>query len=103
MTNAMRTSFLQIVFPNPRDVKNFMFIKGLVFTNSCYPFCLKKNGTKLMGEVDVYLPPDLYNNNKSFLKNINETGEVANDSDALSYIRSQLRDPTYTVSKIYGF
>ena len=42
MTNAMRTSFSQIVFPNARDVKNFMFIKGLVFANSCYPFCLKK-------------------------------------------------------------
>ena len=66
-------------------------------------FVWKKNDTKVMGEVDVYLSPDLYNNNKSFLKNINETGEVANDSNALSYIRSQLRDPTYTVSKIYGF
>ena len=47
-----------------------------------------------MGEVDVYLSPNLYNNNKSFLKNINETGEVAIDSNALSYIRSQVRDPT---------
>ena len=56
-----------------------------------------------MGEVDVYLSPNLYNNNKSFLKNINETGEVAIDSNALSYIRSQLRDPTQTISKIYGF
>ena len=56
-----------------------------------------------MGEVDVYLSTDLYNNNKLFLKNINGTGEVANYSNALSYIRSQLRDPTCTVSKIYGF
>ena len=56
-----------------------------------------------MGEVDVYLSPDLYNNNKSFLKNINETGEDAIDSNMLSYIRGQLRDSTYTISKIYGF
>ena len=42
---------------------------------------MKKDGTKqmLMGEVDVYLSPELYNNNKSFLKNINEIGEVAID------------------------
>ena len=39
-----------------------------------------------MGEVDVYLSPDLYNNNKSFLKKINETGEVAIYSNMLSYI-----------------
>ena len=56
-----------------------------------------------MGEVDLYLSPDLYNNNKSFLKNINEIGDVAIDSDVLSYIRGQLRDSIYTISKIYGF
>ena len=55
-----------------------------------------------MGEVDIYLSPGLYNN-KLFLKNINETSEVTTDSNALSYIRSQLSDPTDTISKIYGF
>ena len=80
-----------------------MFVKSLVFSSSRLPILFEKNnnkknqkksGTILMGEVDVYLSPNLYNNNKSFLKNINETGEVAIDSNALSYIRSQLRDPT---------
>ena len=50
-----------------------------------------------MREVDVYLSPDLYNNNKPFLKNIQETGEVTIDSNVLSYIRRQLSDPTYTI------
>ena len=36
-----------------------------------------------MGEVDVYLSPELYNNNKQFLKNINKIGEVTIDSNAL--------------------
>ena len=78
-------------------VKNFTFVKSLVFANSHYLFCLNKNGTILMGEVDVYLSPDLCNNNKSFLKNIQETGEVTIDSNVLSYIRRQLSDPTYTI------
>ena len=56
-----------------------------------------------MGEADVYLSSDLYNNNKSFLKNINKTGKVPIDSNMLSYIRGQLRYSTYTISKIYGF
>ena len=56
-----------------------------------------------MGEVDVYLSPDPYNNNKSFLKNINETGEFEIGSNMLSYIIGQLRDSTHLISKIYGF
>ena len=56
-----------------------------------------------MAEVDVYLSPDLYNNDKSFLKNIIELGEVAIDSNMVSHIRAKLRDLTYTTSKIYGF
>ena len=82
-----------------------MFVKIWVFASQRYSFYLKKDGTKLMlmGEVDVYLSPDLYNINKSFLKNINETGEVAIDSNMLSYIRAQLRDSTYAISKTYGF
>ena len=99
--------FFDIVFPNPTEVKNFMFVKSLVFASKCYPFYLKKDGTNtkliLMGEIDVYLFPDLYNNNKSFLKSINETGEVAIDSNMLSYIREQSRDSTYAISKIYDF
>ena len=97
--------FFNIVFPNPTEVKVFMFVKSWVFASQRYPFYLRKDGTKLilMGEVHVYLSPDLCNNNKSFLKNISETGEVAIDSNMLSYIRGQLRDSTYTISKIYGF
>ena len=56
-----------------------------------------------MGEVDVYLSPDPYNNNKSFLKNINETGEFEIGSNMLSYIIGQLRYSTHPISKIYGF
>ena len=99
--------FFDIVFPNPTEVKNFMFVKSLVFASKCYPFYLKKDGTNtkliLLGEIDVYLFPDLYNNNKSFLKSINETGEVAIDSNMFSYIREQSRDSTYTISKTYDF
>ena len=60
--------FSDITFPNPTEVKNFMFVKGWIFTSQRCPFYLKKGSAKLvlMGEVDLYLSPDLYNNNKSF-------------------------------------
>ena len=40
--------FFDIVFPNPTDVKDYMFVKSLVFANGRYPFYLKKkeNGTR---------------------------------------------------------
>ena len=65
-TNDKRNAyefFFDIVFPNPTEVKNLMFVKTWIFASQRYPFYLKKDGTKLvlMGEVDVYLPPDLYN------------------------------------------
>ena len=83
-TNDKRNAyelFFDIVFPDPTEVRNFMFVKTWIFASQPYPFSLKKDGTKLMlmEEVDVYLSPELYNNNKSFFKNINETGEVAID------------------------
>ena len=100
----MRTSFFfDVVFLNPTDVKKFMFVKDLIFAGSRYRFCLNKTGTKLLGEVDVHLSPHLHNNNKSFLKSTTETGEVAFDLNALSYMRRKLKDPTYTISIIYGF
>ena len=48
MANAKQTSFFfDIVFPNPTDAKDYMFVKGLVFANGGYPFYLKKkNGTR---------------------------------------------------------
>ena len=106
-TNNKRNAFeffFDIVFPNPTEVKNLMFVKTWIFASQRYPFYLKKGGTKLvlMGEVDVYLPPDLYNRINIFKKNINETGEVAIDSIMLSYM-GQLRDSTDTISKMYGF
>ena len=88
-TNATRTHlFFDIVFPNPKEVKNFMFVKTWTFASQRYPFSLKKGSAKLvlMEEVDVYLSADLYNNNKLKKKTLTK---VAIDSNMLSYIRGQ--------------
>ena len=39
------TFFFDIVFPNPTEVKNFMFVKTWTFASQRYPFCLKKGST----------------------------------------------------------
>ena len=58
--------------PNPIEAKNLMFVKCWVFASQRCPFYFKKDGTKLilMGELDIYLSPDFYNNNKYFKKTL---------------------------------
>ena len=43
----------------------------------------------LLGEVDNYLLYELYSNDKSFLKNVPETGVINVDSNLLSFFRNQ--------------
>ena len=56
-----------------------------------------------MENVDIYLLPELYARNKSFLRSFTETGEVNVTSPMLNRFRTNLNDQNYSVSKIYGF
>ena len=92
-----------IFFSSPNDTKRFMFVKNKVFLSSRYPFSISLKELTLLGEVDIYLSDELYSNDKSFLQNGPETGAIDVDSNLLSFFRNQLQDPSYNVSKIYGF
>ena len=105
-TNDKQTAskfLFDVVYPDPTEVRNYLFTKSLVFLNNRYPFYLAADGATLFRGVDVYLLPNLYNKNKPFLKNVSETGEVAIDSFMLSDFRTQLKDLSYTVAKIHCF
>ena len=91
-----------ILFSSPTDTKRFMFVKNKAFFTSRYSFSISSKELTLLGEVDVYLLDALYSNDKSFLKNVPETRAIDVDSN-LSFFRNQLQDPSYNVSKIYGF
>ena len=56
-----------------------------------------------MENVDIYLSPELYDRNKSFLQSFTETGEVNVTSTMLNRFRRNLNDQNYSVSKVYGF
>ena len=91
------------LFSSPTDTKSFMFVRNKVFLSSRYPFSISSEELALLGKVDVYLSDALYSNDKSFLKNVPETGAIDVDSNLLSFFRNQLQDPSYYVSKLYGF
>ena len=56
-----------------------------------------------MENVDIYLSPELYARNKSFLRSFTETSEVNVTSTMLNRFRRNLNDQNYSVSKIFGF
>ena len=56
-----------------------------------------------MENVDIYLLPELYARNKSFLQSFTETGEVNVTSTMLNRFRRNLNDQNYSVFKIYSF
>ena len=80
-----------------------MFVRNKVFLSSRYPFSISSKELTLLGKVDVYLSDALYSNDKSFFKSVPETGAIDVDSNLLSFFRNQLQDPSYYVSKLYGF
>ena len=57
----------------------------------------------VLGNIDLYLSPELYAKNKWFLSDFTETGEVNLTSSMLTRFRTQLNDQNYSILKIYGF
>ena len=92
-----------VLFSSPTDTKRVIFVKNKVFLSSRYPFSMSSKELTLLGEVDIYFSDELYSNNKSFLKNVPETGAIDVDSNLLSFFRNQLQDPSYNVLKVSGF
>ena len=68
-----------------------------------YPIIISQSLFVLLGDVDIYLSPELYAKNKSFLKHFRETGVVNGTPKMLNHFRNYLNDQKHLVSKIYGF
>ena len=103
ITETVINFYLMYFFLSPSDTKKFMFVKNKVFLSSRYPLSISLKDLTLQGEVDIYHSDALYNNDKSFLKNVPETRAINVVSNLFSFFRNQLQDPSYNDSKIYGF
>ena len=75
----------------------------MVFAKWRYPITLLPEHSIIFGGVNLYLSPELYAKNKSFMRDFKENGEVKVTSDMLQYFRRQLNDQSYNVPKIYTF
>ena len=78
-------------------------VKYMVYANWRYPIALLPEHSIILGSVDLYLSPELYAKNKSFITDFKENREVKVTPDMLQFFRRQLNDQNYNVSKIYAF
>ena len=63
-----------------------MFVKNKVFLVSRYPLSILLKELTLLGQVDVYLSGELYNNDRLLLKNVPKIGAINVDSNLLSFL-----------------
>ena len=75
----------------------------MAYANWRYPITLMPQHSIVFGGVNLYLSPELYAKNKSFMRDFKENREVRVTSDMLQLFRRQLNDQSYNVSKIYAF
>ena len=90
-------------FQHQRTIYKFLIEKIKSFQSNKYPILINDDHFTVLENVDIYLSPELYARNKSFLRSFIETGEVNVTSTMLNRFRRNLNDQNYSVSKIYGF
>ena len=91
------------LFPTSTTTYRFLIEKTNIFLSNKYPVVRNDDYFTVLENVDIYLSPELYARNKSFLGSFTETGEVNVMSTMLNRFRRNLNDQNYSVSKIYGF
>ena len=102
--NQKFQSFLnKILFLTALKAYRYLIVKSITYVNWRHLIVISPYISVILGSVDLYLSPELYAKNKSFVKDFKETGEVNIDDNTLQFSRTQLKDQSYSVSKICGF
>ena len=103
-TNRNFQNFIYKTLFGKGQTYKYLIDKSISFHSERYPIVIERYKT-IIGNVNLYITPELYSaRNKSFLKNLNEITPPLNvTSSDLARFRTQLNDPDFSVSKIYGF
>ena len=68
-----------------------------------YPIIVEANSVTIYGGVSFYITPELFAKGGSVFKNQARVADVVVTPALLSRFRTQLNNPDFTVSKIYGY
>ena len=90
------------LFENNKNY-NFMFTDRKDLARGKYPIIVESNSLTIYGGVSFYITPELFAKGGSIFKNQSRIADVVVTPALLSRFRTQLNDPDFSVSKIYGY
>ena len=96
-------SFIYDGLFNNNKTCNYLLEKSTAFSRAKYPLIFMPDRLIIIGSVELYVTPELYAKIKTIFKNISEIAPVNITSTLLRRFRTLLKDPDFSVSKIYGF
>ena len=73
----------RVVFPTGIATYQYLIVKSMAHANWRYTITLIPQHSIIFGSVDLYLSPELYAKNKSFMRDFKENREVKVTSDML--------------------
>ena len=91
------------LFPTSTTVYRSFIEKSQSYISNRYPLIIIETHFVFLGNVNLYISPDIYAKNQSFLRHFRETLAVDVMPGMLNHFRNYLNDKKYPVSKIYGF
>ena len=84
--NQKFQSFLnKVLFPTTLKTYRYLIVKSIIYANWRHPITISPGISVILGSVNLYLSPELYAKNKSFMKGFKETGEVNIDDNMLQF------------------
>ena len=86
--NQKFQSFLnKVLFLPTLKTYQYLIVKNITYANWRHPIAISPDISVILGTVDLYLSPELYAKNKSFMKDFKEIGEVNIDNNTLQFFR----------------
>ena len=92
-----------ILFPIKSKWYSFLIESKKDYMTVSHPIAIEPKIRTIAENITIYISPEMYAKNKSFIKSLVEVNEVIVTSTILQNFRNRLLDQSYTVSKIHGF
>ena len=90
------------LFENNKNY-NFLFTDRKDLPRAKYPIIVESNSITIFGGVQFYITPELFAKDGSIFKNQSRITDLDVTPTLLSRFRTQLNNPGFSVSKIYGY
>ena len=92
-----------VLFPIKSKRYNYLIESKEDYMIVSHPIAIELKTMTIAKNINIYISPEMYTKNKSFMKSLVEVNEVIVTSTMLQNFRNRLSDQSYTVSKIHGF